>query len=199
MSRISHLLAGLLMALLLGACAATSVGGVYRQARKDLTSNDGKGALSENVQARMQARYEQLIAWHNAGEIVDADDHFKAGAVLMNSWDQEHLVVAQALGQRAAQLGEPRGNIVAAQAIDKVNLIAGEPQRYGTQNVYVPVLREYRIYEVDPLTTDEDRHLMGIPPLAELHRLLEEQNAALHESRSPGGEPEAPDFLKRPE
>jgi len=44
----------------------------------------------------------------------------------------------------------------------------GAAQRYGTQYIYEPVLRGWRLYPYDVRTTDEERKAMGVPPLSEL-------------------------------
>jgi hypothetical protein len=46
----------------------------------------------------------------------------------------------------------------------------GVAQRYGTQYVYEPVLKGWRLYPIDPRTTDAERKAMGVPPLDELKK-----------------------------
>ena len=57
-----------------------------------------------------------------------------------------------------------------------LNMLQDLPQPYGTQIVWVPVLRGWRLYPVDAATTDADRAAMGIPTLAELESYVEIQN-----------------------
>ena len=56
---------------------------------------------------------------------------------------------------------------VAAEAIDRELLKGDQPQRYGTQYVYEPIVKKWSLYTWDETTTDAERRAMGVPPLAE--------------------------------
>ena len=66
----------------------------------------------------------------------------------------------------------------------------GRPQKYGTQ--FVPDGARYRLWDVESGTTDAERVLWDVPPLAEQHRRAEEMT--LREPQPPLDE--APGWLK---
>jgi hypothetical protein len=52
--------------------------------------------------------------------------------------------------------------------MDRWLLHRGLPQRFGTQ--YLDLGDGWRLYEVDPATTDEERAAWDVPPLTEARR-----------------------------
>jgi hypothetical protein len=117
---------------------------------------------------RQHERIEEVRAMLEAHEIVSARDHLHAAVVLVETDSEIDLETSKLLALRAAELGEELGFRVAAEAIDKQLVKRGVPQKYGTQYVYEPVLRGWRLYPCDPSTSDAERHAMGVEALAEL-------------------------------
>jgi len=148
----------------------------FEQVLRDLGRQKGAAGLDLAVLEAQGARYAEVVAWHDAGELQSAAQNFWAGATLVRSDEPQHLVLAESLGGRATALGEPRGGLVRAEARDRLALLLGEPQPYGTQSVYVPITGRWRLYEVDPRTTDAERAELGLPPLEELRRRAEARN-----------------------
>lgn len=68
------------------------------------------------------------------------------------------------LALAAAERGHVPARWLAAAAFDRWCMYDGRPQRYGTQ--FVPDGRRYRLWDVDPATTDADRAAWDVPPLA---------------------------------
>jgi hypothetical protein len=68
----------------------------------------------------------------------------------------------------------------------------GLPQKYGTN--YVSDGRRQRLWDVDPATTDDERALWDVPPLAEQLRKAEE--ATRRQPQPPVGD-DAPWWLKQ--
>jgi hypothetical protein len=143
-----------------------------------LSGQDGAAGVDPAFLDELEASFERIVAWHEAGELRSAAQRYWAGATLVRSDEPTNLLLAEALGTSAAILGEPRGGIVKAEARDRMAVLLGEPQPYGTQSVYVPVLGRWRLYAVDPATTDEERRVLGLPPLAQLQADAEARNEA---------------------
>ena len=141
---------------------------IFEEILDALGRKGGAAGLDVDVLDRQNARFAEVVAWHEAGELTSAAQRFWAGAALVRSDEPEHLVLAEALGHAAAAQGERRGRLVEAEARDRMALILGEAQPYGTQMVYEPLLGRWRLYAVDPKTTDEERRAMGLPSLEEL-------------------------------
>lgn len=107
-------------------------------------------------------------------------------AALLAAPAAEQLAAAQALLQRtqvadvefaqqlalAAMRTLPAARPVAAQALDRLRVLAGQPQKFGTQAHTVDGRRQQ--WPVDAWTTDSERAKWGLPGLAELRRRAEE-------------------------
>jgi hypothetical protein len=100
-------------------------------------------------------------------KLKTGEDHFYAAALLVNSERLKQIRLAQELGLRAAELGDERGFRVAAEAIDRELLKLDQPQKYGTQYVYEPVVKKWSLYTWNETTSDAERRAMGVPPLEE--------------------------------
>ena len=109
-------------------------------------------------------------------KVETAADHYNAALVLVQCTRENDLALAQEQGLAAAELGEPRGFRVAAEAIDKLMVKRGMLQRFGTQFVWEPVLRAWRLYPLNPRTTDAERTAMGVPTLEGIKRQEAELN-----------------------
>lgn len=168
-----------LLTLVAGACHTTGADdleSIYYDALADYSRDDGTGALHEDVLARQSERLAIARGLAADGALEKPQDYLFAAAILVTGDSIEDLLQAHELALHAAELGDDRGLSVAAEAVDKVALKHGIPQRYGTQYVFEPVLKRWSLYEVDPRTTDAEREAMGVPPLAELLARVDQLN-----------------------
>ncbi len=69
-------------------------------------------------------------------------------------------------------------------------MLAGKPQKFGTQLVEVD--GKWKVYDVDPATTDAERAEWGLPPLAEAHARAAELNQTLKAAATSPMAPIAP-------
>ncbi len=162
--------------LLFALCACTSTSQSLKQMYADSIRERSSGvftSMEHKYQERQEERFEKVRRYLAEEQLASAEDFLYAGALLAASPQQEDLLTAQMAGLRAAQMGEDKGFRVAAEAIDRHAMHLGNPQRYGTQYYYEEVLRKWRLYAVDPKTTDAERKAMGVEPLAELYRKTE--------------------------
>jgi len=132
---------------------------------------------------RQTARYQLVHEWHADGAIVSTSDYLWCAAALVTSDEVSDLKLAHELALKAAELGEARGFTVQAEATDKLLVRRGKPQRYGTQYVFETIHQRWKLFPVDPRTTDVERRSMGIPPLAELMGKVDAMNAEIRENR----------------
>lgn len=149
---------------------------MFEAVLRDLQRQGGAAGLDMEVLEAQSARFQEVVAWHDAGQLQAAPQLFWAGATLVRSDEPAHLVLAESLGATAAIKGERRGRLVQAEARDRTAVLVGEPQPYGTQMVFVPITGAWRLYAVDPGTTDAQRREMGLPPLAELEARAAKRN-----------------------
>ncbi len=108
-----------------------------------------------------------------------AKEQFQAAVLLVETDDAANLKLAEELANHATLGGERLAPRVAAEAIDKQLMLRHEPQRYGTQYEWVAAFAQWRLYQLDTKTTDAERALVGVPPLADLYAGEKKLNAAL--------------------
>ncbi|MBL8859925.1 MAG: hypothetical protein JNL28_15565 [Planctomycetes bacterium] len=160
----------LLALVALPACLSGSgrIDRLYESLAREVSSTDPVRLPNAQTDARHHERADLVHEIYKEGGIKSAQDAFKAAVILVGTQRAADLQLAEELALRSAEMGEPRGMRVAAEAIDKRLMIAGHPQMYGTQYVFEFVLDSWRLYPIDPTTTDEDRAVMSVPTYAEL-------------------------------
>lgn len=118
-------------------------------------------ALAHSVAA--EARALEMLA---EGTLRTAAARCAAAAILSQSSDVEAVRRAQDLAT-AAMASEPAAKVVAATCFDRLRMMAGQPQKFGTQRG-----PDGAPWPVDPATTDSERAKWGLPTLRELQRRL---------------------------
>ena len=122
---------------------------------------------------RRRRRLRRLI---QSGALQAGEDYYRAAMLLQHSPRVGDYWQAHQLSERV-ELGYRPARWLAAASLDRWLLARGLPQKYGTQ--YVPAgrprwmwwawwsVRRVRLWDVDPTTTDDERHAFGVPSLAE--------------------------------
>ena len=167
----------ILTLLLLAACTAgrhASPRTLYRNARRDMAADRSSASLMTKTRERMERRYDKIMDLFDQGQLKSQQDLLYSAALLVTSDQPNHLDRAFLLSNEAAAIGEKRALPVSAEAEDKLLLLQGLPQRYGTQYAYEPSRGRWRLYSVNPATTDAERAAVGIPPLADLQARVDE-------------------------
>ncbi len=115
---------------------------------------------------RDRARREAAMALLTDGWPEDADALYAAAWVLNHGDLSEEAALGSRLAARAAELGRPGARWLAAAALDRSLMYAEQPQKYGTN--IVPDGVGWRLWDVDPATTDAERIANDVPALAEM-------------------------------
>jgi len=165
---VKRLLALILLCLASCTTPSQSLKNMYANSLREREGGSVFDTLGDRYQANQERRLALVRQYLAEEEVQSSDDYLYAGALLSTSPYEEDLIAAQMSGLKAAEMGEDRGFRVAAESIDRYAMHVGKPQRYGTQFYYVEVIEKWRLYPVDPRTTDAERKAMGIEPLAEL-------------------------------
>ena len=118
------------------------------------------------LRARDRARREAVMELLADGWPEDADALYAAAWVLNHGDLTEDAALGSQLATLAAELGRPGARWLAAAALDRSLMYAERPQKYGTN--IVPDGIGWRLWDVDPATTDAERLANDVPPLAEM-------------------------------
>lgn len=169
-----------LVAALAAACSSPSgrLGRMYTSLQTDIADHGSDTEIDPNVAKRHVERAAEVRKMVEAGEVTAGIDQFHAAVLLVETNAPEDLKLAEQLACQSAEQGVELARRVAAEAIDKQLVQQHLPQRYGTQYEWIFVLRAWRLYPIDPRTTDADRRAMGVPPLAEIRAGEDRLNAA---------------------
>ena len=111
-------------------------------------------------------RRRAVLALHQAGRIEGSAARIAAARVLLTG-DRAEVEVAQRL-LLATMAHEPAARRLVAEAYDRLRVLAGRPQKFGTQTVVRDGRRE--LLPVGPLTPDSAGGKWDVGPRAELHR-----------------------------
>ena len=173
--------------LVVGACQSSSskIDGLYVDLENEVRHADPIHLPSANADELHRQRADAVRTALDEGGVTSADAMFKASVMLVDTSRIEDLDLAESLGRKSADLGEPRGLRVVAEAVDKRAMLEGKTQKYGTQYVFDWVLDSWRLYPVDIATTDAERAQMGVPTYAELLHAEDEMNRAQKKNLRP--------------
>lgn len=126
------------------------------------------------MRARDLTRREQVVALVAANALDTAEDYYRAAWIMNHGDTPDDAKVAHTLALRATELGYRPARWLAAASYDRWQMYQARPQKYGTNYVYDG--RRDRLWDVNPETTDEERAVWDVPPLAEQLRKAEEAN-----------------------
>jgi hypothetical protein len=118
--------------------------------------------------ARDAARRDSVATILAAGGPFLAEDLYAAAWVFHHGDTTDEARRAHEFARRAAEQGHKPARWLAAATLDRSLMHAGKPQHYGTQ--IVPDGIGWRVWDVEPATTDAERAKWDVPPLAEQER-----------------------------
>ncbi|MDQ6669422.1 MAG: hypothetical protein M3069_01430 [Chloroflexota bacterium] len=106
------------------------------------------------------------------GLLEAPQDYYHAAMVLQHSLVVADYWQAHQLALRAVELGYTQARWLAAATLDRWLMRQGKPQKYGTQYTMVGARwkvwawgKRFRLWDVDPATTDAERAEWGVPAL----------------------------------
>jgi hypothetical protein len=114
----------------------------------------------------------RVLALLEAGLVQTPEDYYHAAMILHHGYDEERIHQAHELALAAAEAGHEDARWLVAATLDRWLMYRGLPQKYGTQPVTDGT--RWRLWDVDPTTTDAERSEWGVTPLEEAKRWAEE-------------------------
>lgn len=111
------------------------------------------------------SRRVEVLVYIQNGEIHAGRDLIYAAFIFQHGDCSAHYQFANRLAQIAMDAGFSDARWIYAATLDRYLMSLGEPQKYGTQ--YTWIEGEFKLYPVDPATTDDERAQYNVPPLQE--------------------------------
>lgn len=115
--------------------------------------------------ARRAVRAREIV---EKDQLASAEDAYRAAVILYDSQKPEDITLAQDLATRAHEDGHTEGIRLVAHCMDRSLMMRKKPQHFGTQVVFEAVLSKWRLWDLEPATTDSERKAFGIAPLVKL-------------------------------
>jgi hypothetical protein len=119
----------------------------------------------QTIQIEDTRRRDDVLSYLQSGEIQSTQDLIYAAFIFQHGDCPEHYLYANRLAQIALGAGDPEAGWIYAATLDRYLMSLGKPQKFGTQ--YMGTGEDFRLYPVDPSTTDEERAQYNVPPLSE--------------------------------
>ncbi|MED5293700.1 MAG: hypothetical protein VYB56_07565, partial [Actinomycetota bacterium] len=116
---------------------------------------------------------QQMLQMEELGQLQGVDA-LRASRALAIFVGPQQLPIAGELAGRAHQAGVPGAGALFAECADKVSLMTGRPQRFGT--VILEHQGDMVMAPLDGVANDEMRHAFGLPSLAEMRDNVERRN-----------------------
>jgi hypothetical protein len=170
----------LALAVLAAGCQTPTsrIARIYADLEQEVADSDPVALPSDRAAQEHNERADSVREIVEKHGVSTKEDTFQASVILVGTSRIPDMDLAETLARQSAQLGEPRGLRVAAEAIDKRAMLQGRPQKYGTQFIFEYVLDKWSLYPIDPMSTDEDRAAMGVPTYAQLLEKADLMNQA---------------------
>jgi hypothetical protein len=119
----------------------------------------------QTIQMEDTQRRHDALRYLQSGETWSTQDLVYAAFIFQHGDCPEHYRYAHRLAQIALEAGDLEAGWIYAATLDRYLMSLGKPQKFGTQ--YVGTGENFRLYPVDPSTTDEERAQYNVPPLSE--------------------------------
>ena len=172
------------------------------QAERDTLAGElpasGAAAPTRTYVERSLARREEAAELVKKGHARQPEDAFHAAALLVESERPAEVALAAQLA-RQALAGDPdllAARPLVATAVDRGQMLAGKPQKYGTQLVEED--GKWKVYAVDPAVTDAERAEWGLPTLADAEAQVMEINRRVARPNQPADRAPASPALPSP-
>ncbi len=102
------------------------------------------------------------------GEIKTGKEFYLAAIIFQHGQKLSDYRQAVKLARQAYERGYKKGRYLEALATDRLLVVSGKKQKFGTQFFQKNSRSKYILCPVDPKTTDADRKKYGLPPLYKL-------------------------------
>ena len=128
----------------------------------------------ENCDAETAPFFVRQLLQHEELPNLQGVEALRASRAIAVHAGPQQLPIAGELAGRAHQAGIPAAGALFAECADKVALMSGRPQRFGT--VVLEHQGDLVMAPLDGVADDDIRNDFGLPPLVDMRRGIDEQN-----------------------
>lgn len=140
--------------------------GLYEADQRERADRPAIGMPAyQELRERDRQRRERVSELIALDAISAAEDYYHAAMIFQHGDSVDDAWQAHVLARKGAELGHDRARWLAAAALDRWLMYQGRPQKYGTQ--FVPDGKRYRLWDLEPDTTDAERAAWDVPALAD--------------------------------
>jgi hypothetical protein len=148
---------------------------IFREDQKDRIETDQtKKTWMAWVKKRDKDRKQKVLSLIKNRKITTAEDLFRAAMIFHHSDSLVDIKKAQQLAKKSMSLEHKKGRWLYAAAIDRLMIMKGKPQKFGTQYKMKKGKGKtyYELFPIDPKTKDSDRIKFRIKPLDKIPKII---------------------------
>ncbi|TSC78759.1 MAG: hypothetical protein G01um101433_91 [Parcubacteria group bacterium Gr01-1014_33] len=146
---------------------------IYREDQKDRRNPLFKTDFSQ-FRKRDLLRKKKLDTLFRSCRIKTGEDYYHAALLYHHNLSTASSKRAVRLARVSIELGTKKALRLYAITIDRLLIKQGKKQKFGTQ--YRLIKGTWRLYSVDPKTTNTERALYNIPPLPHIRSVAYEDD-----------------------
>ena len=151
---------------------------LFEQDREEHASPMVAGSSEyDRLRLRDSKRRRIVKVEHAEGRLVEPEDFYRAAWILNHGDNAAEAELAYQLARQSMDAGYGPAKWLFAAAYDRWCMYSGMPQKFGTQ--IVPDGRRYRLWDVDPETSDDERKQYDVPSLQEMRERAARESAEL--------------------
>jgi hypothetical protein len=145
---------------------------IFHDDQKDRKVNQNKRGWLSWVTARDCKRRQMVAVLLRMKKVKTAADFYHAAMIFHHGARREHIVKAKQLARRSITLRSEKGKWLYAAATDRLLIMSGKKQKFGTQYRFMKKggMYYYELLPVDSGTTNEERRRFGVKPLERIKK-----------------------------
>lgn len=126
---------------------------------------------------RDAGRRKKVSSMITRGALKQGKDFYLAAIIFQHGLTKKDYEMAIKLAKMAVAAGYKKGKYIEALATDRLLMISGKRQKFGTQFFRKNPRSKFIMYPVSKKTTDLERKEYGLPPLSVLEKRVDKLNA----------------------
>ena len=148
---------------------------IFQEDQQDRLKNQSEKTWLSWVKKRDYKRRQTVLKLLKNKMIITPDDFFRAAMIFHHGVNRKHIVKAKKLAKKSMLLGNKRAKWLYAATIDRLLVLQGKHQQFGTQ--YAPKnspdgKKYYELLPINQNFPDSERIKFNIKPLKKISKIL---------------------------